>query len=119
LELTWHRRSSFKANAWFSFSQSRLDSYQGIDQEAFLEEELSGLDTAVIYIRRRMNALRPVQRLPRELFENVFILLRDDCIASERSRIKGAPAWIKACSHVCYRWREVRGSTSQRHGCSK
>ncbi|EIN04177.1 hypothetical protein PUNSTDRAFT_76971, partial [Punctularia strigosozonata HHB-11173 SS5] len=69
-----------------------------------LDARIDVLVAELCDLRRQRNAHIPVNRMPPEILQNIFLLYRNDFSTA-------ALDWT-AVSHVCLRWREVALSNS-------
>ncbi|KZV59792.1 hypothetical protein PENSPDRAFT_672110 [Peniophora sp. CONT] len=110
--LTFRIRTSF----WTSLLEFRFGNPTSTQERgtvlAQLDEDLDGMQAALVSARVRRNTLAPVSRLPTEILAEVFLIVRDKWEPSmrETQAIGGKKqyelAWIKV-TFVCHRWREI------------
>lgn len=58
-------------------------------------------------VRQCRNASTPVLHLPAEILAEIFLIVRDVHDPDWRDDTSMAMEWIRACTHVCHKWREV------------
>ncbi|VDB87481.1 unnamed protein product [Peniophora sp. CBMAI 1063] len=58
-------------------------------------------------VRRRRNEATSTFLLPSEILADVFLMVRDLHKPDWRDDSATAMHWIRACTHVCHRWREI------------
>ncbi|TEB23193.1 hypothetical protein FA13DRAFT_1640179, partial [Coprinellus micaceus] len=61
---------------------------------------MATLRAEILALQSHRNTLRPINRLPPEIFSTIFQLVKDDITEAERV------SWIKV-THVCRYWREI------------
>lgn len=60
-----------------------------------------------ILMRQHQNVATPVFRLPQEVMEIIFLLLRDSSRPHWNDKRSRSMDWVRACTHVCHKWRSV------------
>ncbi|KAI0322112.1 hypothetical protein OF83DRAFT_1036610, partial [Amylostereum chailletii] len=85
-----------------------------------VELEIQATEKSMLAARRRLNAFRPIARLPPEVLAHVFLLLADMephfypdpadfprlTYRDESFELQPCFGWIRV-THVCFHWREV------------
>ena len=77
---------------------------------------LDGLASRIsAYARQHLNSRSALGRLPPELLEEIFIIVRDQFRCAWQDEERTVMEWIRVCTHVCHRWREVNPTSVTLH----
>ncbi|KAF8652814.1 hypothetical protein AX16_004165 [Volvariella volvacea WC 439] len=70
-----------------------------------IDEEIARLNSRIIQLRRRRNALAPINQLPVEVFLQIMRKLPPDALPPPNTP-KPPQSWVQF-THVCHQWRAV------------